>query len=301
MTLFILFLRLIRVGDLTTGLLLYALGGGIAKYLGTPLDWRAYWLGQGWVLFLQLANSFLLGYFENPGLIIKQFEEYHQNHGEKKKSYPFISETILFAAYASFVGLAIFTTLLLYLGYLSVSVTVLMSVAFFCVILNSTPPSRLLQTGYGEIVLAFFFTLLIPGISFVLLYGSHHRMLTMVCLPLFSSHMVMQLAYELKNYSELIRTGKKNMMILLGWKNGLFIHNLCILLIYITLGIAAIFGLPLFIIIPGLLLLPLGFFQFWQARRISLGGKPNWKLVTFNSSVIFYFLSYYFAFGLWTN
>ena len=89
----------------------------------------------------------------------------------------------------------------------------------------------MLQTGYGEIVLAFFFTLLIPGISFVLLYGSYHRMLTMVCLPLFSSHMVMQLAYELKNYSELIRTGKKNMMILIGWKNGLFIHNLCILLI----------------------------------------------------------------------
>ena len=72
-----------------------------------------------------------LGTSKILGLISKQFEEYHQTHDEKKKSYPFIPETILFAAYACFVGLAIFTTLLLYSGYLSVSVTVLMVSSFF--------------------------------------------------------------------------------------------------------------------------------------------------------------------------
>ncbi len=62
----LLFFRLIRPLFLLGGLLVYALGVGIADYLGQEIDWGIYLLGQAWVTTLQLCTHFLNEYFNAP-------------------------------------------------------------------------------------------------------------------------------------------------------------------------------------------------------------------------------------------
>ena len=44
--------------------LVYALGAGIAHYLGVTVDWGLYFLGQFWVTFMQLSVHFLNEYYD---------------------------------------------------------------------------------------------------------------------------------------------------------------------------------------------------------------------------------------------
>jgi 1,4-dihydroxy-2-naphthoate octaprenyltransferase len=62
-----LFLQLSRPFFLLGAALLYALGVGIARYLGAEVDWGAYLLGQAWVTVLQLSAHYLNEYFDGPG------------------------------------------------------------------------------------------------------------------------------------------------------------------------------------------------------------------------------------------
>ncbi len=55
----ILYLKMSRFWFLAGGFLLYALGIGIARYLGHTIDPTAAILGQIWVSTLQLATHFL--------------------------------------------------------------------------------------------------------------------------------------------------------------------------------------------------------------------------------------------------
>jgi 1,4-dihydroxy-2-naphthoate octaprenyltransferase len=61
-----LFLRLTRPLFLLGGVLLYALGAGIANYQGKSIDWNVYWLGQACVTLLQLSAQYLNEYFDAP-------------------------------------------------------------------------------------------------------------------------------------------------------------------------------------------------------------------------------------------
>jgi 4-hydroxybenzoate polyprenyltransferase len=61
-----LFIQLSRPHFLLGGILFYALGAGIARYLGQPIDWGLYFLGQAWGTFLQLGAHYLNEYFDSP-------------------------------------------------------------------------------------------------------------------------------------------------------------------------------------------------------------------------------------------
>ncbi len=59
-----LLIRLSRPLFLLGGVLVYALGVGIARYLGMGIDWGMYFVGQFWVTTLQLAGQYLNEYFD---------------------------------------------------------------------------------------------------------------------------------------------------------------------------------------------------------------------------------------------
>ena len=48
------------------GALVYGLGVGIARYLGTPIDWSLYIIGQAYVTTMQLSAQYLNEYFDAP-------------------------------------------------------------------------------------------------------------------------------------------------------------------------------------------------------------------------------------------
>src|SRR3990172_8023955 len=67
-----LFIRLSRPFFLLGAALVYALGVGIARYLGVTIDWGLYLLGQAYVTALQLSAQYLNEYFDAPGDIQNQ-------------------------------------------------------------------------------------------------------------------------------------------------------------------------------------------------------------------------------------
>ena len=65
-----LFIKLSRPLFLLGAGLVYALGVGIAHFLGSEIDWGLYLLGQAWVTTLQLATHYFNEYFDSPADIM---------------------------------------------------------------------------------------------------------------------------------------------------------------------------------------------------------------------------------------
>jgi 4-hydroxybenzoate polyprenyltransferase len=62
----LLFIRLSRPHFLVGGALMYALGAGVSRYLGTPVNWGWFFLGHVWITLLQLSTHYLNEYFDAP-------------------------------------------------------------------------------------------------------------------------------------------------------------------------------------------------------------------------------------------
>ena len=62
----VLLFRLSRPHFLIGAALLYALGAGVANFLGAYINWEDYFLGQLWITFIQLSTHFLNEYYDAP-------------------------------------------------------------------------------------------------------------------------------------------------------------------------------------------------------------------------------------------
>jgi len=148
-----LFIRLSRPIFLAGGILMYALGTGLAHYLGATIVWDAFLLGQLWVILIQLSVHYLNEYYDTEA------DQANQNRtiltggsgaiGPEKLS----RRIALMAALTSMAILASITVLLI--SYINPGPESLwiMVLAFLGAFFYSTPPVRLEATGYGEILL----------------------------------------------------------------------------------------------------------------------------------------------------
>jgi 1,4-dihydroxy-2-naphthoate octaprenyltransferase len=298
---FRLFIQLSRPLFLVGAALVYALGAGIARYLGSPIDWGVYFLGQGFVTALQLSAHYLNEFFDSP------FDLENKNRtpfsggsgaiGPGKLS----RNTALIAAVISMTFLASITVLLIQYAPTTPNLVTLMFVSFLGALFYSTPPVRLADSGYGELVTSILVANLVPTFAFLLQYGDFHRLLTMTTFPLTALHLAMMIVFDLPDYATDIKHGKHNLLVRLGWQRAMSLHNLLILSAFLILGLAVWFRLPLAIALPAFLPLPLALLQIWQMRRIAAGAKPNWTTLTLTAVVLFASMAYLLAFSFWTR
>jgi 1,4-dihydroxy-2-naphthoate octaprenyltransferase len=296
-----LLIRLSRPLFLLGGVLVYALGAGIATYLGIRIDWGGYFLGQFWVTTIQLAGQYLNEYFDAPQDI------------QNKNRTPFTGgsgvlgpdglprRTALIAALGCLAVTASLTVLLLSTANMSPVTLLIMAIGFSGAVLYSVPPVRLSTTGYGELATSFLVANLVPAFAFLLQSGDLHRLLAMSTFPLTLLHLAMMLAFEFPDYATDLRLGKRTLLVRMGWQRAVLLHNLLILFAYITLGLAVIFGLPFLIALPAFLTLPLGLLQIWQMRRIADGARPNWNALTLTAIALFSVVAYLLTFTFWTR
>lgn len=280
------------------GLLLYALGAGLARYIGITLDWTAYWMGQGCVFMLQLSSQYLNEYFDalaersNP-------RRRPLPAGENPDGLPRM--TALVAAATTLTIGAILTYLLLRRGDLDNSSLLLLGVAFLMALAYAVPPLRLVNSGYGELTSSILAANLFPAFAFILQAGSLHRLLAMATFPLTFLYLAMLLAFSLPDYGSDLKTGKKSLMVRIGWQRGMFLHNLLLLFAYLILLGAVAQGFPWRLAWPGLLTFPLSLFQIYQMYRIAQGAPPRWSLLTFTAMATFALTAYFFTFAIWTG
>jgi 1,4-dihydroxy-2-naphthoate octaprenyltransferase len=296
-----LFIKLSRPLFLLGGALVYALGVGIARYLGAPIDWGLYFLGQAYVTTMQLSAQLLNEYFDSPA------DQENSNRtpfsggsgavGEGKLS----QEFVMWAALTSLTILASLTVVMLNVISISPLLVTIVGLAFVGSFFYSAPPIRLSNSGYGELTTSILVANLVPIFAFVLQTGELHRLLVMSTFPLTALHLAMMIVFEFPDYLNDIKFDKYTLLVRVGWERGIVLHNLLILAAFFLLGLAAMFGLPLAIVLPAFIALPVGLLQIWQMRRIGGGGKPNWTTMAFTAVVLFGSVTYLLAFTFWTR
>jgi 1,4-dihydroxy-2-naphthoate octaprenyltransferase len=178
-------------------------------------------------------------------------------------------------------------------------VLILMILIFVGAFFYSVPPVELSSSGFGELTTSIIVSNLVPAFAFLLQADEFHRLLAMSTFPLTALHLAMMLDFDFPDYATDIKFEKLTMLVRLGWQRGMTLHNLLILTNYVLLGVALFYGMPLSIGLPPLLLIPLGLFQIWMMNRIAAGAKPNWKLLTLISVLLYGLTAYLLAFSYW--
>ncbi|MFC2026029.1 prenyltransferase [Chloroflexota bacterium] len=281
--------------------MLYALGIGIARYLGVTIDWSVYIIGQVWVSLLQLSTQYLNEYYNAPADKENQNRTYFTGGSAATGPGKLSLRVPLIAALTCLAFLASVTVVLIANVNPVPLAMVIMLIAFLGSFFYSTPPIKLEGSGYGELTTSIIIAFLVPSFAFILQAGELHRLVVMSVFPLVALHLAMLLAFELPDYAVDIKFDKRTVMVRMGWQNGIFLHNILILSAFLLLGIASIFGLPMFVVLPALISLPVGIFQIWQIRRIGDGAKPNWNHLTIGALALFISMVYFITFAYWTH
>lgn len=292
------FIRIARPLYLLGGILFYALGVGISRYLGNPVNWGLVIIGQIWVTIFQLGFHLLITYFHHPLVLGAPNRIQIDEEGDGDNQF-IRGELVLSAAFTSFAVAAILG--LLFLWWLKVSGVVFMIMGLMIILMFAlvVPPFQIIKTGYGDLLQAILVVNLIPGIAFSLQYGELHRLVAMSTFPITLIYLSTQLAYQFQTYGNDLLKNKTTLLTLLGWERGMMLHNLLILISYFLFGLAMLFGLSPRVTLPVFFVLPLGIFQIWYMTRIAAGAKPNWRLLNTTAIFVLGLTTYLLAFSYW--
>ncbi len=286
-------LRIAHPWVLLASALTYSLGAGIANYLGSPIDWSAYLIGQAAVLILLLSSYFLREYFDRSPL-----REAPRKPGEPPRLLRI--NLIQIAATTLTIGAAL-TVLLFADGALNPSALLVLGLGLVLALAYAVPPLRLAHSGYGELVVSIFLANITPVLACLLQYGELHRLLAFLTFPLTFLCLAAALVLRFETYADDSIVERKNMLTRLGWQRGIFVHNLLVLTAFLLLGTAALAGLPWNLTWPGLLGLPVGLFQIFQLQSIAAGAKPRWRLLAITAAASLALTAYFITLALWTG
>lgn len=280
-----------RPGYLLLGTLTYALGVGIARYLGVLLNWNIAIGGLVWLW------SFQIGIF----LLVSYFQEIAEKPKQRKNDEGKLLDIRLWTAGFMLTTTTVFTMILLQIGNLNIVSFIVMITLLILGLIYAVPPFLIASTGYSEFVMTVMITILYPIVGYQFQSNELSRLVPMVAFPLFALHLAMMIIRRFSSYAQDLKINPKSLLVRMGWRNGLQLHNFLILGGYLLLGIGNVMGLPLSVTWPGFISLPLGIFQVWYLIRIGEGAAPNWRLLTLNSFAIFALTTYILTFSFWTN
>ena len=281
-----------RPWSLLTALLAYAMGLGVAVYLGEPLNGAAVVLGAGCVLLLLVAAYYLHIYFSwfQPGFKLE---------GEEKLP-PVLSRNLfLNTAVACLAGGAVLSTYIYLRTQGGAALWLLLGSGLILAVFYGVPPLRLVYSGYGELVEAVLVCNLPPSLAFLLQSGDIHRFIAMLSLPVTFLYLAMLLALLLPGYASDLKYGRKTLMVRMGWQTAMNLHNVLILCAYALLAGALIMGLPFNLAIPAIATLLLAVFQIWQVYQIAQGAKPHWRWLTLIARALPVLMIYLLTVAMW--
>jgi len=291
-------LKHIRPVHLLTTIALCLLGTGFARYLGQRIDYSLFLLGLAWLLFLQLGYYFLGDHFKTPfdaGLYKRLPFKSDDKSAEPAQS----GETLLYISVSCFAGAVILSLLLILQGAVSISTAFLMGLFFAGNFLLVVPGVSLDLSGVGEIITSIILVIIPPAFVFFLQYGSFHRFLALGIFPLYPLHLALILLLRLPGYGDDLRENRRNLLVRIGWVQGIFLHNLLIFSGFLLFGVAILFGFPVRIVGFVFLTLPAGLYLVWYLSKLEDGAPVRWPLITLLSLVVFFLPVYLLTYSSW--
>jgi 1,4-dihydroxy-2-naphthoate octaprenyltransferase len=213
----------------------------------------------------------------------------------------FSRQYLLIISFTLLTAGAAFTVLLIAEGAIRFATFIILGIAFLLAFFYGVPPLRLAYNGYGELSEGIIYAGLIPAFAYLLQTGDLHRLLPMLSFPLLAFYLAMRLAHSLEHYARDQKLGRRPLILQIGWKPGMALHNVLILVGYLLLVASATFGMPWSLTWPGLLTLPLGLFQIFQMNQIAAGAKPGWRVLKLTAAATFALTAYLLALAIWTG
>lgn len=283
--------RLLRPLDLTFGAITYLLGTGVARYLGASLDANVIGFGLLIVELAVLSLDMLAGAFAT------RTESYPEHSTlEERETLRRAALNVSVAAVAS-VGLAGFAInssrglsapALIYIGSL-----VLLAV------LHSVPPTRLVDRGYGELLVAVQVAYLAPSLGFTLQSSIPHVLLTICSVALSVLLIACLVAIDFSTFAADVKHGRSTILTRLGWEKSLILHHMLIVAAYVFIASAVPLGFSIGLMAPAFLAAPFAALQVFLLQRLAAGAKPLWRLLTANAMAVFGLTAYFLTLSFW--
>ena len=282
--------KLSRPLHLLLSALTYSFGAGIADYLGIPFLAAPFWLGLVALLLAQLTMSLLPEIFR---LDVEPSTE-NENRAEREK----LRNNILYVSLASLASLVLIFYSLYTLGQLPIPSIYFIALSLIIILAYSIPPLRLVNRGFGEILLAAQLAYIVPSLAFVLQAGESHRFLSLT-MPLTFLAFSYFIATDFRSFADDQKYGRVTFLTRLGWERAVLLHHLFVLTPYILFIMSPTFGLSLSLVWPAFLTLPFALYQIFQLRNISLGLPPNWTILHATALAVFGLTTYFLALTFW--
>jgi len=283
-------LRLTRPLHLLLAALTYAFGTSLADYLGKPFRADSFWLGFVMILLIQLTM----------GLLSEVYRPYNEPlvENETRADKFKLRNNMLYVSMASLASIAVIAYILFNAKHLSLSTFYFLILSIVIVLIYSIPPFRLINRGFGEILLAVQIAYVFPSIAFTLQTGATHPFLALA-IPLtflaFSHFIVM----NFRSFAQDEKYNRVTFLTRLGWERVIPLHHIFVLFAYIFFLVMPAFGLPLNLIWSAFLTLPFALFQINQMRNLALGLPPNWTLLTATTLAVFGLTTYFLTLTFW--
>ncbi len=284
-------LRLSRTLHLLLAALTYVLGASIPGYLGRSFQLVPFWLGLLAVLLAQLSMALLAEVFRPQNEPIVENETRIDRLKLRNN-----------ALYISIAALTVFTVIgfVLYLNVgLNISARLFLMLSLILVVLYAIPPFRLLNRGFGELILAAHIAYVVPSIGFLLRSEESHRLLIFIIVPLTALALAYFLILNFLSFASDQKYQRGTLLRRLTWERAVPLHHSLILFAYAFFAVAPLFGFAFDLIWPAFLTLPFAIFQMVQLRAVALGNPPNWTLLTSTALSVFGLTTYFLTLTFW--
>lgn len=271
--------------------LTYLLGSSIPAYLGKTIQPMSFLLGLTSVFFAQAGMAFLGEVFRphNEPLV----------EGETPAQKETLRNNMLYLS----VGLLATCGLIIFIIYLNQNLTLstfffLLSSILFAIV-YAIPPIRLVDRGFGELILAAHIAYIVPSIGFLLQAGENHRLLFVLATPLIALGLAYFLVLNFVTFQNDQKYQRGTLLRRLSWEHAVPLHHSLIAFAYVMYALAPMLGFSFNLIWPAFLTLPFALFQVIQLRAIANGNTPNWRLLTSTALAVFGLTTYFLTLTFW--
>lgn len=291
--------RLMRPWLLLDSLGLFALGALVARYQGYDLDLGLYGWGQLFVLALQLMSICLNEYWDESG-DRRSVRRTPFSGGSGVLAEGALSRETVFAAAMAWLAVGIGAGAVVLSRFeTGPAVWVCMGLIFLGLFFQSSPPVRLLSTGYGEILTSIIFAGLMPALAHLLMSGRSSPLVLLATAPLVVLHLAMLIAFGLPDFESDRAGGKTTLVVRLGQNGAGTLHNALLAVALILSALSPVAGLPIRVAISAAFVAPLIVLQIITVRRLQRGLPASFFQLTLLAALLLGLSTYLTAFSFW--
>ena len=150
-------------------------------------------------------------------------------------------DAALYVSIGALASLAVIAFLLYKDSYLGASAFLFITVSLFVLLVYSVPPLRLIDKGFGELLLSIQIAYLSPSIAYLLQAGAYHNLVVFISTPLVLLILAMFLALDFPSYAGDMKYERNTLLARLGWERVIPFHHLLVLGAYVLLCVRADF------------------------------------------------------------